>query len=198
MRRFDRKMRIASVVALGLSLSACEYLENLMDTKKPLPGERKPVFADGVPGVPQGVPPELKPVVSEVMRTGLRWLKMGILEGKEIILRLDLDPKSGAFVSEWSLEGKSGSALAKSFAGMKPTKNDFSHIIGTDSAAHAVVQAGRFLPNVPYKSVRVKETSELRIGGVVEARFHLRSRPSNLAKSSSEAMDLEVPAFSCW
>jgi hypothetical protein len=59
MRRFDRKMRIASVVALGLSLSACEYLENLMDTKKPLPGERKPVFADGVPGVPQGVPPEL-------------------------------------------------------------------------------------------------------------------------------------------
>ena len=59
MRRFDHMMRIASVLALGLSLSACEYLENLMDTKKPLPGERKPVFSDGVPGVPQGVPPEL-------------------------------------------------------------------------------------------------------------------------------------------
>ena len=59
MRRFDHIVRIASVLALGLSLSACEYLENLMDTKKPLPGERKPVFSDGVPGVPKGVPPEL-------------------------------------------------------------------------------------------------------------------------------------------
>jgi hypothetical protein len=59
MRYFDRALRIAGVLALGLSLSACEYLENLFDTKKPLPGERKPVFSDGVPGVPQGVPPEL-------------------------------------------------------------------------------------------------------------------------------------------
>ena len=29
------------------------------NTKKPLPGERKAMFPDGVPGVPQGVPPEL-------------------------------------------------------------------------------------------------------------------------------------------
>src|ERR1051326_118842 len=29
------------------------------DTKKPLPGERRAVFPEGVPGVPQGVPPEL-------------------------------------------------------------------------------------------------------------------------------------------
>ena len=29
------------------------------NTKKPLPGERKAVFPGGVPGVPQGVPPEL-------------------------------------------------------------------------------------------------------------------------------------------
>src|SRR5436305_15192464 len=29
------------------------------DTKKPLPGERKAVFPEGVPGVAQGVPPEL-------------------------------------------------------------------------------------------------------------------------------------------
>ena len=30
-----------------------------LDTKKKLPGERKPVFPEGVPGVQQGVPPEL-------------------------------------------------------------------------------------------------------------------------------------------
>ena len=29
------------------------------DTKTKLPGERKPVFPSGVPGVPEGVPPEL-------------------------------------------------------------------------------------------------------------------------------------------
>src|SRR6201995_2816949 len=30
-----------------------------LDTKKKLPGERKPVFPDGVPGLEQGVPKEL-------------------------------------------------------------------------------------------------------------------------------------------
>ena len=45
----------------GLALGGCENFdpENWFNTKKPLPGERKPVFPDGVPGVPQGVPAEL-------------------------------------------------------------------------------------------------------------------------------------------
>ncbi len=59
MRHYVHAMRIAGALALGLSLAGCESLENLFDTKKPLPGERKPVFSEGVPGVPQGVPPEL-------------------------------------------------------------------------------------------------------------------------------------------
>jgi hypothetical protein len=29
--------------------------------KKPLPGERRPVFPEGVPGVQQGIPPDLMP-----------------------------------------------------------------------------------------------------------------------------------------
>src|SRR5262249_19207360 len=29
------------------------------DNKKPLPGERRQVFPEGVPGVPQGVPPDM-------------------------------------------------------------------------------------------------------------------------------------------
>ena len=32
---------------------------DFLDTKKKLPGERKPVFPDGVPGLEQGVPKEL-------------------------------------------------------------------------------------------------------------------------------------------
>ena len=53
---------VAAALALGLTLSGCESLEMPVDwfnTKKPLPGERKAVFPEGVPGVPQGVPPEL-------------------------------------------------------------------------------------------------------------------------------------------
>jgi outer membrane biosynthesis protein TonB len=48
--------------SLCLVLSGCESFDpsNLLpDTKKPLPGERRLVFPEGVPGVTQGVPPEL-------------------------------------------------------------------------------------------------------------------------------------------
>ena len=34
-------------------------LLDFLDTKKKLPGERKPVFPEGVPGLEQGVPKEL-------------------------------------------------------------------------------------------------------------------------------------------
>ena len=34
-------------------------LMDFLDTKKPAPGVRKPVFPEGVPGLSQGVPPEL-------------------------------------------------------------------------------------------------------------------------------------------
>jgi hypothetical protein len=53
---------LAALVIVGTPfLSACEQLENfeLWDTKKKLPGDRKEVFPDGVPGVTSGVPPEL-------------------------------------------------------------------------------------------------------------------------------------------
>lgn len=58
----------AAVLAFGLALAGCESFDpldklaelDIMGTaKKPLPGERRPVFATGVPGVPQGVPPEM-------------------------------------------------------------------------------------------------------------------------------------------
>ena len=61
-------MFTAAALALGLVLSGCESfdpldklseLDILGTSKKPLAGERRPVFDSGVPGVPQGVPPEL-------------------------------------------------------------------------------------------------------------------------------------------
>ena len=58
MRR-EPGLKTLSVLALGLFLGGCETMEDWFSTKKTLPGERKPVFETGVPGVPQGVPPEL-------------------------------------------------------------------------------------------------------------------------------------------
>jgi hypothetical protein len=59
----------ASMLSLGLALGGCADfdMDKAMDKldpfgltkKKPLPGERKDVFPQGVPGVSQGVPPEL-------------------------------------------------------------------------------------------------------------------------------------------
>jgi hypothetical protein len=68
MRRSQRL--IAAVVLISLSgvLAGCsDSLSNwdptdmldFLDTKKKIPGERKPVFPDGVPGLEQGVPKEL-------------------------------------------------------------------------------------------------------------------------------------------
>jgi hypothetical protein len=56
-----RIVLIASLLAAGFALSGCESFdpESWFNTKKPLPGERKAMFPGGVPGVPQGVPPEL-------------------------------------------------------------------------------------------------------------------------------------------
>jgi hypothetical protein len=49
------------LVSFGGALAGCESLENLQfwDSKTKLPGARKPVFPEGVPGVTQGIPPEL-------------------------------------------------------------------------------------------------------------------------------------------
>jgi hypothetical protein len=61
-----RVVLTVGVLALGLALTACENFDptdifdaEIFNTKKKLPGERIPVFPQGTPGVPQGVPAEL-------------------------------------------------------------------------------------------------------------------------------------------
>ena len=64
-----RKRALTSAVLLfGLALAGCDSFDPLdkfqdwdlmSSSKTPLKGERRPVFESGVPGVPQGVPPEL-------------------------------------------------------------------------------------------------------------------------------------------
>src|SRR6201996_6716016 len=67
MRRPQRLIAATILVALASALAGCGSLGNFdptdaldwLDTKKKLPGERKPVFPDGVPGLEQGVPKDL-------------------------------------------------------------------------------------------------------------------------------------------
>src|ERR1700761_2860490 len=68
MRLSQRLIAATVLVALSAVLAGCStsmddfdptsWLD-FLDTKKKLPGERKPVFPDGVPGLEQGVPKEL-------------------------------------------------------------------------------------------------------------------------------------------
>jgi outer membrane biosynthesis protein TonB len=66
MNRFKRISLIVPVLSLGLLLAGCESFDptaifdaEIFNTKKKLPGERRAVFPEGTPGVPQGVPQEL-------------------------------------------------------------------------------------------------------------------------------------------
>src|SRR3954465_3759702 len=67
MRRPQRLIAATILVALSSALTGCGSLGNFdpsdlldwLDTKKKLPGERKPVFPQGVPGLEQGGPKDL-------------------------------------------------------------------------------------------------------------------------------------------
>jgi hypothetical protein len=68
MRRSQRLVTAAVLIALCSALTGCgsfgtgwdpSDLLDFLDTKKKLPGDRKPVFPEGVPGLQQGVPREL-------------------------------------------------------------------------------------------------------------------------------------------
>src|SRR6201991_2973506 len=64
MRLSQRLIAITVLAAISAGLAGCSNFDptdmmDWFDTKKKIPGDRKPVFPDGVPGVEQGVPKDL-------------------------------------------------------------------------------------------------------------------------------------------
>src|SRR6185503_18950317 len=64
MRRTPRLIAAAVLIAFTGALGGCSSFDpsdmlDFLDTKKKLPGDRKPVFPEGVPGLEQGVPKDL-------------------------------------------------------------------------------------------------------------------------------------------
>src|ERR1700754_1340529 len=68
MRGSQRLIAMSVLIAVSGALGGCSGglssfdpsdMLDWLDTKKKLPGERKPVFPDGVPGLEQGVPKDL-------------------------------------------------------------------------------------------------------------------------------------------
>ena len=66
MNRLARLVTAVATLSLPLLLADCSSFDptDIMDSmfaaqKKPLPGDRKPLFPSGTPGVSQGLPPEL-------------------------------------------------------------------------------------------------------------------------------------------
>jgi len=67
---YRRIVSAALIASIAVLVAGCDAIDSIadmsiFDTKKKLPGERKPVFPDGVPGVTQGIPPELQKGYSE-------------------------------------------------------------------------------------------------------------------------------------
>lgn len=66
MRRPQRLIAATVLAAMSIALAGCSSgsfdptdMMDWFDTKKKLPGERRPVFPEGVPGVEQGVPRDM-------------------------------------------------------------------------------------------------------------------------------------------
>jgi hypothetical protein len=124
-----------------------------------------------------GMPPALKEIYGDYMKLALRRLRMGIEDGKEIAYRIDLDPKTGALAIEFVVEAKPNTALAKSVHEIKPTKNDFAGIVGSDSAGHALFSVPLFMDDVKDLLLKVIDV------GTKEA-------PKNLGDAPAEVKDL--------
>ncbi len=83
-------------------------------------------------------------LLQKTLKMVVGWYEMGLNDGRELVERIDLDPPSGELRIEVTLDGKPQSKLAKSIAGIPPSKNDFLGIVGKDSVGHVLIEMPLF------------------------------------------------------
>jgi hypothetical protein len=134
---------------------------------------------------PQGanMPAALKEIYGDYMKLAMRRMKMALEDGKEVAYRIDLDPKSGALNIEASVDPKPDTKLAKSIAALKPSKNDFTGIIGSDSAGHILFQSPLFMEDVQELLLKLIDV------GAQEA-------AANMGNEKPEVKEMVAEAFS--
>jgi hypothetical protein len=120
--------------------------------------------------------PHERELLEVVHDTALRWLKLGVEDAKEVVLRINLDDKTGALVFENSIEPKPGSGLAKTYAKFKSNTNEFAGLVGPDAAASYLAHAPLFsddLREAAHKFVEILDKmaqQELHIASPPEVR----------------------------
>jgi len=96
----------------------------------------------------RGVPKNAEPFIVDFSRTAERWSRNLFLDGKEIVLRADLDPHIGSIKLETTFEAVNGTDVARFIKGIKPNTNAMADLVTADSAAHAVVSLPFFAEDI--------------------------------------------------
>ncbi len=131
---------------------------------------------------PNQIPKEAIDLVAGFFRISLRWVKLVSSEVKEVVVRCDLDPKTGLLIVEKTVEPKSGTELAKSFSGLKASKNDFADIVNADSAAHVLIQAPLFVDDARDLAAALVDFA------IASADRALRNEPKELRELGKESL----------
>lgn len=116
MRRPHRLIAAALLVAFAGALGGCSSgfgggfdptdMLDWLDTKKKLPGERKPVFPEGVPGMDQGVPKELYKSNVERQQREMEQQNAAIAAAPPPQAQQPLEPPPGSKAALKKLKGK--------------------------------------------------------------------------------------------
>jgi hypothetical protein len=172
MRRPQRLIASALLVAFAGALGGCSSgfgggfdptdMLDWLDTKKKLPGERKPVFPEGVPGMDQGVPKELYKNNVERQQRELEQQNAAVAnapppgqpQGQPQAAAQPLEPPPGSKAALKKLKGKPQQA-----AGAPAADQPAAEVDGEAATAGAEPAPDAAPPPKPKKIVRKRITA---------------------------------------
>ncbi len=94
------------------------------------------------------LPPEFKDRFEAAMKVSVKYTMLQYEQGDVTTTRLNLDPKTLQFTTEYSLTPKAGTALAADLAARKPTTNLFGGLLTKDTTIGFATKIPLFLPEL--------------------------------------------------